>query len=91
MPELPTPHPSVLHRPVSDGAVLLHAEEEVYFGLNEVGSRIWGLLPPESPDFDALIRSLGAVYPDVDEATLRADVRELLDELRQAGLVRDSD
>ena len=43
---LPRPHPGVLFKTVSDGAVLLHVEEEIYFGLNDVGTRIWQLLPP---------------------------------------------
>ena len=29
---------------VSGEAVILHLEDGVYFGLNEVGSRIWGLV-----------------------------------------------
>lgn len=85
---LPSPHPSVLFRPVSEGAVLLHVEDEVYFGLNEVGCAIWQLLPPESEDMAALVAALGEKYPDVAEATLTEDVSELLVALEEAGLVR---
>jgi hypothetical protein len=85
---LPLPDPAVLFRPVSEGAVLLHVEDEVYFGLNEVGCRIWELLPPESSDLSELVSALAAVYPEVSEATLREDVTELLLQLQDAGLVR---
>ena len=36
---------------VEDGAVLLHAGQEVYYGLNAVGARIWQLLPPSDSGF----------------------------------------
>jgi len=85
---LPRPDPAVLFRPVTEGAVLLHVEDEVYFGLNEVGCRVWELLPPESSDLSDLVTALATVYPDVSEATLREDVSELLHQLRDAGLVR---
>lgn len=85
---LPFPDPAVLFRPVSEGAVLLHVQDEIYFGLNEVGRRIWELLPPESSDLSDLIAALATAYPDVSEATLREDVTELLLQLRDAGLVR---
>lgn len=85
---LPLPDPAVLFRPVSEGAVLLHVEDEVYFGLNEVGCRVWELLPPNSSDLSALVAALAAVYPDVSEAVLRKDVTELLLQLEDAGLVR---
>ena len=68
--------------------MLLHVEDEVYFGLNEVGCRVWQLLPPNSSDLSALVAALAAVYPDVSEAVLREDVTELLLQLEDAGLVR---
>ncbi len=88
---LPSPDPSVLFRPVSEGAVLLHAEQEIYFGLNAVGTRVWESLNAGGGTLDGLVGQLGEVYPEVDEETLRNDVNELLEELRDAGLVRDPD
>ena len=85
---LPLPDPAVLFRPVTDGAVLLHVEDEVYFGLNEVGCRIWELLPPKSSDLSELVDALAALYPEVSETILRDDVSELLLQLQDAGLVR---
>ena len=62
---LPRPHPAVMFREVSDGAVLLQMEDEIYFGLNEVGSRIWQLLPPSCATLEELCARLGETYPDV--------------------------
>lgn len=88
--DLPVPHPAVLFRPISEGAVLLHGDDEVYFGLDEVGARIWGLLPPRSSTLDEIVADLQATYPEVDAETLRADASDLLTELREAGLVTDA-
>lgn len=84
---LPRPHPGVLFKTVSDGAVLLHVEEEIYFGLNEVGTRIWQLLPPTCADLDDLCARLSQTYADVAPEVLRADVLELLGELEANQLV----
>lgn len=88
--DLPVPDPAVLFRPVSEGAVLLHGDDEVYFGLDEVGAHIWELLPPRSAHLDEVVEALARRYPDVDRATLRQDVADLLDELKEAGLVADA-
>lgn len=84
---LPRPHPGVLFKTVSDGAVLLHVEEEIYFGLNEVGARIWQLLPPACACLDELCSRLAAVYTDVAPEVLRADVLDLIAQLEQNQLV----
>ncbi len=84
---LPRPHPGVLFKTVSDGAVLLHVEEEIYFGLNEVGSRIWQLLPPTCANLEDLCARLSQAYTDVAPEVLRADVLELLGQLEENQLV----
>ena len=84
---LPRPHPGVLFKTVSDGAVLLHVEEEIYFGLNDVGTLIWQLLPPACRDLNELCSRLAEVYSDVPPQVLRADVVELLNELEANQLV----
>lgn len=84
---LPRPHPGVLFKTVSDGAVLLHVEEEIYFGLNDVGALIWQLLPPNCACLDDLCARLSQTYTDVASEVLRADVIELLDELKANQLV----
>lgn len=84
---LPRPHPGVLFKTVSDGAVLLHVEEEIYFGLNDVGTRIWQLLPPTCLSLEDLCAQLARVYADVAPDVLRADVLELLATLEENQLV----
>lgn len=87
MQELPKPNPSVLFQPVTDGAVLLNPEQEIYFGLNAVGAEIWKLLPPVSTGLQELCGTLASVYPEVDMPGLMADVSELLEALLAEGLV----
>lgn len=86
---LPRPHPAVMFREVSDGAVLLHMEDEIYFGLNSVGARIWQLLPPACASLGDLCARLETTYPGVPAEQLMADVTELLDQLREAKLLVD--
>lgn len=84
---LPSPEPSVIFQKLGDGAVLFSPSTEVYFGLNEVGSRVWELLPPASGSIDDLCAALGTEYPEVPAETIRADVLELLEDLAREKLV----
>ncbi len=84
---LPTPHPDVIYRAVDGGAVLLCMTDEVYYGLNTVGSYIWEHLPPVLGTIDELCTAMHSEYPDVREQTIRTDVRALLDDLLKNGLV----
>src|SRR5437879_4680142 len=79
---LPSPHPAVMFQTVGDGAVLLHTQDEIYFGLNAVGARVWQMLPPTCVEFDEVCASLATAYPDADTQMIRADVGELLTQLR---------
>ena len=84
---LPVPNPAVIFRALAEGGVIFSTVDEVYFGLNAVGARVWELLPPAMTSFDEMIAKLALDYPDVDEALIRADVTELLQELEGHGLV----
>lgn len=88
---LPSPESSVIFQKLGDGAVLFAPTTEIYFGLNEVGARVWELLPPASRTLDDLCRQLGTEYPDVSPETLRTDVLELLEDLAREQLVRRPD
>lgn len=85
---LPTRNPNVIFKTLATGAVLYSTAEEVYFGLNSVGVRIWELLPPVQNTLDDLCAVLYSEYPDVDVQVIRADVVEVLEELTKLGLVR---
>jgi hypothetical protein len=75
----------VLSQEVNGETVLLDLEGESYFGLNEVGTRIWQLLQSEQTVAEAL-NTLSDEY-DVSREQLEIDVSELLDKLTEAGLV----
>ncbi len=85
---LPAADPNVIFKPLAEGAVLFSMKDEVYYGLNPVGMRIWQLLPPVHASLDDLCTSLQADYPQVDPAVLRSDVVELLAELTSLGLLQ---
>ena len=72
---------------MSDGAVLFSTDNEVYFGLNSVGARIWELLPPVCSTFDELCTKLSAEYPEVARSIIEADVKELIGDLTAHKLV----
>ena len=84
---LPLPNPDVIYKAVESGAVLLFTRDEVYYGLNTVGTFVWEHLPPVCHTLEDLSVSLDAVYPKIPAHTIRSDVRELLAELLAYGLV----
>ena len=84
---LPTRNPKVIFKALATGAVLYSTSEEVYFGLNPVGVRVWELLPPVHTRLDDVVRVLASEYADAPEEMIRTDVIELLDELAKLGLV----
>jgi hypothetical protein len=74
---------------VEGEAVILNFDEGVYYGLDKVGARIWELLrsPLRVSELrDKIVAEYG-VPPDQCEADLRA----LLSELAEAGLVDVAD
>ena len=87
---LPKVSPRVVFCPVEEGAVLLSTDDEVYFGLNHVGARVWQLLPPKSNDFNALCAALLEEFPDALQEEVEGDVHALLADLKSHGLVMDA-
>jgi hypothetical protein len=75
----------VLSQEVNGETVLLDLEGETYFGLNDVGTRIWQLLKSGQTVAQAL-STLSDEY-DVSREQLESDVSELLAKLTEAGLV----
>jgi Coenzyme PQQ synthesis protein D (PqqD) len=88
---LPTRNPKIIFKALATGAVLYSPQDEVYFGLNPVGVRVWELLPPASQQLDEVCRTLQREYPDAPAEMIRADVAELLEELEKLGLVVPAD
>ena len=84
MPELRL-SPDVLYRDLEGQAVMLDLSSGLYFGLNEVGTRIWTLMA-EGRDFSAIVQALAREF-DADESTIERDVRDLVDVLRSRNLM----
>ena len=84
---LPVANPKVIFKALSDGAVLFSTEDEVYFGLNDVGAQVWALLPPAVATMDELCAAMAAHYPEVEPSVIRTDVTELMAELAAHRLV----
>ena len=70
-----------------DEVAILELERGVYYGLSRVGARIWELIQQPTRVRDVQDR-LVAEY-DVDAERCRADLLELLDSLKGAGLVEE--
>ena len=80
-----SPSPEVLVQELDGEAVLLNLDSERYFGLDDVGTRVWQHLL-EHRRLDRVCEEMQKEY-DVDGATLRADVLRLVTELVEAGIV----
>ena len=78
--------PEVLFQEVNGEAVLLDLASENYFGLDEIGTRVWALLESGS-SIGETMDTLMDEY-DVERETLENDVGELLETLSQAGLIK---
>ena len=76
----------VLFQEVGGETVLLDLGSENYFGLDEIGTRIWSLLR-EAKNADEILDVLLQEY-EVDKVTLESDLNELLGKLLEAGLIR---
>jgi len=75
----------VMFQNVGGEAVLLDLASETYFGLNEVGTRIWELLP-QHDNLTAVHATLCKEF-DAQPAQIERDLLTLAAQLAQAGLV----
>ncbi len=80
---------AVIYQQVNDEAVLLEMGSQAYFGLNDVGARMWQLLV-EKGDVDAVVAELKGIY-STDESTLRHDIQALIGALLEAKLLKKRD
>ncbi len=77
--------PYVLIRQVEGESVLLNLQDERYFGLDEVGTRIWALLT-SSDSIQTAFEALLNEY-DVEAEQLRRNLYDLIGKLVENGLV----
>ena len=77
--------PHVMVRHLDGESVLLNLHSERYFGLNEIGTRMWTLLT-SSDSIQAAYETLLAEY-EVEDEQLRRHLEELVGKLVENGLV----
>jgi len=75
----------VLVQELQGESVLLNVNTENYYGLDEVGTRMWMVLS-ESPSIADAIDKLLEEY-EVERATLESDVIDLLNKLLEKKLI----
>ncbi len=75
----------VVSRELEGEAVILNLESGVYFGLNEVGARIWALIQ----QYGSLRKVLEAMQKEYEVApqVLERDLLQLVEQLNARGLV----
>ena len=77
--------PDILISEVGGESVLLNLSSERYFGLDDIGTRMWKTLIA-SDSIQAAYETLLAEY-DVEASRLREDLSDLIQKLMEQGLV----
>ncbi len=80
---------SVICADLEGEAVLLNVETGIYFGLDAIGTRIWGLLEQGASEGEILARMLEEY--DVEPNHLKSDLSDFLRLLQTNRLVREVD
>jgi Coenzyme PQQ synthesis protein D (PqqD) len=76
----------VLENYLENELVLLNLQAEFYYGLDEIGTRMWKVLTTASSIDDAYVQLLTEF--DVEPELLRLDLSRLLRQLFGKGLIR---
>jgi hypothetical protein len=76
---------NVVTQEINGETVLLDLASEYYFGLDEIGTRVWQLLA-EKKNLRSVVSTLLSEF-DVAEATLLADIDKLMQDITKQGLV----
>ena len=79
----------ILFQTVANEAVLLNMDDNRYYGLDDIATRMWQLLMVHG-DEDAVIGQMLEEY-DVEEPVLRQDFAALVAEMEQNGLIKRVD
>jgi hypothetical protein len=77
---------SVLYQCIDNEVVLLNMSDQRYFGLDDVGARMWQLMI-EQHDMNKVAEHLQTEF-DVEPAVLKRDLEHLAQELLQLGLLK---
>lgn len=77
--------PDVVFRDLEGEAVILDLSSGIYFGLNEVGTRVWRLVD-EGRHPSEIVEMVAAEYA-ADRETIARDIDRLLDDLSSRRLI----
>lgn len=78
---------AVLYQELEGEVVLLNMANQEYYGLNDVGARMWKCLLESDGNVDSAQALLSKTY-DIEPKVIRADLEKLVRELLQVGLLR---
>jgi hypothetical protein len=76
---------AILQSEIGGEVVALDIDKGYYYGLNQVGSRVWALMA-EPASVSSICGALLEEF-DVDPATCASEVLELLEEMRTKGML----
>jgi len=85
LPKQVAPADKVIYQDLSGECVLLNMANEKYYGLDDVGAKMWQVLA-EDGNTATMLGKLQTYYA-VDAATLQHDLAELIAKLQNEGLV----
>jgi len=77
---------NAIRQNVGDESVILNLDNGQYYGLDEIGSRMLDLIEQHG-QVDTVVDVLVDEY-DAEVEKIATDLRELLDELKEQGIVR---
>jgi hypothetical protein len=86
MPERYIQNKEIIQSKIDDEVVMLDVESGFYFGLNSVGSVIWGHLA-DWISIDELTQRLMTQF-DIDQETCRTDTETFLEQLLEKKIIR---
>lgn len=75
----------VVSRNMEGEEVMLDLASGVYYGLNEVGSRIWSFIEKGS-ETESIVREIASEYGK-DEKQIEKDLKDLVETLEKKGLI----
>jgi len=77
---------NVLFQEVEGEAVLLSLDEGFYYGLDELGTRVWNFIN-EDLELDQMVDRIVEEY-EVEPGQAREDIEKFLAELEESGLIQ---
>ena len=78
---------NVLFQELKGESVLLNLANDRYYGLDDVGTRMWRLLAEHRNPSTVVQHLLNEYAGEVDQATVERDLCELIEKLAAVGLI----